>query len=579
MVYILICFLLTVFDLEIRYPSENAQYNEGLLYLKVFVWNNNELPESTWVESYGKIPRISTDWPTYCRNFMHWGFSESYAPRDSQILWKVPIPLGNFHEFAQPVVVDGVVYYAANWSGLVMALNALTGELLWEFLVPSKPDAFLVLDDAVTVWQDRVLVNYEYGDTLYALNKETGSLIWKAPSPHSGCLTGTPAVWEDKVYVPETDPPHMVAYDVWTGTLLWASPCTIGVGIESCPALADGIVYIGTTGGQSSVHAFDATSGELLWTTEPIEGMFWDTSPLIVGDTLWIGGTLSLRRVANRLHAYDRRDGSLLWVSALDGGGDGTPVYWKGFVLSGCWSIHGIRGSDGSFLWTYPPREESAYIHGSCGVADEVVFFGTDYTRTLYAVDVNRGEEIWHYSFDGDNLQCSPSIVDGIVYFAGSDSFLYAFGSERVFTYGDTLLFQNPGTYTLVVWAENSSGERVSDTVNFSVVGIAEKEAYSKLSAPSLSQNYPNPMLNVTQIEYAIPAASWVSMKIYNVSGQLIKPLVDGLQEPGQYTVSWNGRAENGQRVPPGVYVYKLEVHTELRMKDYKETKKMVLMR
>ena len=113
------------------------------------------------------------------------------------------------------------------------------------------------------------------------------------------------------------------------------------------------------------------------------------------------------------------------------------------------------------------------------------------------------------------------------------------------------------------------------------IVGVEEQfgdsDAFPQVY--SLSQNYPNPMGNVTQIEYALPTASRVSMRIYNVSGQLVKTLVDELQEPGQYSISWSGRDEKGQRVAPGIYFYKFEAHTGLGTEDYKNTKKMILLR
>jgi len=125
------------------------------------------------------------------------------------------------------------------------------------------------------------------------------------------------------------------------------------------------------------------------------------------------------------------------------------------------------------------------------------------------------------------------------------------------------------------------------------VVGIEEK--FGAQDAPplvyKLSQNYPNPMGNVTQIKYALPKASWVSMSVYNVSGQLIKSLVNELQKTGQYSISWDAKDAKGQRVAPGIYFYTFEVHTDLEThaslgthtglvtEDYKNTKKIILLR
>lgn len=107
------------------------------------------------------------------------------------------------------------------------------------------------------------------------------------------------------------------------------------------------------------------------------------------------------------------------------------------------------------------------------------------------------------------------------------------------------------------------------------VVGVEEKFVETEIHplVYNLSQNYPNPMSNVTKIGYTLPTTGWVSMRIYNISGQLVKMLVDESEEPGTYRISWDGRDEKGERAAPGVYFYKFEIG------DYKSTKKMILLR
>ncbi len=70
----------------------------------------------------------------------------------------------------------------------------------------------------------------------------------------------------------------------------------------------------------------------------------------------------------------------------------------------------------------------------------------------------------------------------------------------------------------------------------------------------SVLQNYPNPFNPSTQIEYSIPKSSLVVLKIYNINGQEIRTLVDEFQSPNTYLVSWDGRNDNSESVPSGVY-------------------------
>jgi hypothetical protein len=88
-----------------------------------------------------------------------------------------------------------------------------------------------------------------------------------------------------------------------------------------------------------------------------------------------------------------------------------------------------------------------------------------------------------------------------------------------------------------------------------------------------LAQNYPNPFNPSTTIKYSIREQGHVSLKIYNVAGQLVRTLVKGEMKPGAYTETWNGMSNAGTPVSSGVYFYKLTA------KDYSKTKKMVMLK
>ena len=75
-----------------------------------------------------------------------------------------------------------------------------------------------------------------------------------------------------------------------------------------------------------------------------------------------------------------------------------------------------------------------------------------------------------------------------------------------------------------------------------------------------LSQNYPNPFNPNTTIEYTIPINRRVSVKIYNITGQLINTLVNNeFMDAGKHKVMWNGKNSNGVAVSTGMYFYSLE--------------------
>jgi hypothetical protein len=73
-----------------------------------------------------------------------------------------------------------------------------------------------------------------------------------------------------------------------------------------------------------------------------------------------------------------------------------------------------------------------------------------------------------------------------------------------------------------------------------------------------LEQNYPNPFNPVTAIRFEIAGKSVVSLRIYNLIGQQIASLVDGVMDAGTYGTQWNAQDNNGTTVGTGIYFAKL---------------------
>ncbi len=93
----------------------------------------------------------------------------------------------------------------------------------------------------------------------------------------------------------------------------------------------------------------------------------------------------------------------------------------------------------------------------------------------------------------------------------------------------------------------------------------------------ALSQNYPNPFNPETVINYQIPEVQdskiTVSLHIYNITGQLVKTLVNGEQEPGYYRVIWDGKDNKGNEVTSGIYLYKIIAG------NFQQVRKMIIMK
>ena len=90
---------------------------------------------------------------------------------------------------------------------------------------------------------------------------------------------------------------------------------------------------------------------------------------------------------------------------------------------------------------------------------------------------------------------------------------------------------------------------------------------------PGLLQNYPNPFNPTTQIAFNIPEASTVTIRVYNMLGQVVRTLTDGYMQAGLHTVEWDATGDNGSHLPSGLYIYRLQAGS------YVEIRKMTLMR
>jgi hypothetical protein len=87
---------------------------------------------------------------------------------------------------------------------------------------------------------------------------------------------------------------------------------------------------------------------------------------------------------------------------------------------------------------------------------------------------------------------------------------------------------------------------------------IEYNDVNQKPTRLTLEQNYPNPFNPFTTMRYEIPGDGTVWVRIYDISGRLIKELYHGEQKAGTYTLSWDGTDAMGRPVPSGIYFYQL---------------------
>ena len=88
-----------------------------------------------------------------------------------------------------------------------------------------------------------------------------------------------------------------------------------------------------------------------------------------------------------------------------------------------------------------------------------------------------------------------------------------------------------------------------------------------------MSFNKPNPFNPITLISYDLPFSQKVNLTIYDLRGNVIITLIDKKEERGIKNVQWNAKNKEGQRVPTGIYFYKISTN------NFESSKKMILLK
>jgi flagellar hook assembly protein FlgD len=94
-----------------------------------------------------------------------------------------------------------------------------------------------------------------------------------------------------------------------------------------------------------------------------------------------------------------------------------------------------------------------------------------------------------------------------------------------------------------------------------------------------LMQNYPNPFNPSTTIRFALPIASHVTLRVFNMLGQEVVTLVDEVREAGYLQSVWNGKNLTGNAVASGMYIYRIDAKSVSGDKHFVSVNKMMLLK
>ena len=163
----------------------------------------------------------------------------------------------------------------------------------------------------------------------------------------------------------------------------------------------------------------------------------------------------------------------------------------------------------------------------------------------------------FHIERRDESVRSFQQITKSLIKGAGNSS------TENQYEYADRDVTPGKTYYYRLVDIDYKGNRVYHGPVN--AVALQAPKSYA------LQQNYPNPFNPTTTINYQLKEDGHVSLKVYNMRGQLVIDLVNENKGAGEYRVIWNGKDAVGKKMASGVYFYRLKVN------DYESMRKMVL--
>src|SRR6266702_315487 len=263
--------------------------------------------------------------------------------------------------------------------------------------------------EASPLVKDGIMYVITGNDDVFALNAKTGEIIWeywsgidqKISTVCCGWVNRGLAMGEGKLFFGQLDA-NVVALDMKTGKVAWKTPIEKwenGYTITSAPLYYDGIVYSGVSGGEFGVRgrltALDAKSGEIVWRWYTLPG------PGEFGSDTWPAGT-----------DHSMRGGATIWnTPALDSdlglvyfvAGNCGPDY-DGSMREGdnlfCASMVGLNAKTGQYAWHFQQVHHDIWDYDA---ASPVVLFDTVIDGQPRKGIAEAGRTGWVYILDRTN--------------------------------------------------------------------------------------------------------------------------------------------------------------------------------
>ena len=311
---------------------------------------------------------------------------------------------------------------------------------------------------------------------------------------------------------------------------------------------------------------------------------------------------------------YDEMVGRMLWAKDTlyvfmhidEFVNDSTDLFWNGkfngdqlFIslsnrlgveMKGWYDGNVYAAPDGPYHFWVLGDQVSLNNGDTTYIPDEYMRFADDTTRVFNAADIAR----WGITIDKTTGVWDVEMAIYNPHVNAQSCIGFNLGGSTGSTYSDTAFGDAYGYYTwqpsvidspfavpnvpMPDWGPDPGYFNLATSNFWAILNFVDQTTLSVKERPigegipqvySLAQNYPNPFNPSTMIQFALPRAGKVDLKVYNILGQAVATLVNGPMAAGRYEAQWNA-----SHLSSGLYFYRLTVDNNVV-----DTRKMVLVK
>lgn len=247
--------------------------------------------------------------------------------------------------------------------------------------------------------------------SLYALDRQTGSVVWGPLSMSSNHRLPGHAYDNGKIFVVNSEG-LLSSFDAATGQAGWTTQLPGQTYFNSAPTAANGIVYVAGSGSAGTLYAIAESNGSILWQATVWNGQ--NSSPAVSDDGVFVS-------YPGQVYKFSPVSGVPLWHynGSGSGGGGYTAVYANGRLYARDWTQSTALVFDainGGILGNFTSAQIPA-------ISTTTGFYLS--SGTLRAITTSTNAEAWHFVGDG-SLVSAPIQVNNTVIIGSASGNVYA---------------------------------------------------------------------------------------------------------------------------------------------------------